>query len=288
MITQHSFIPHLPHCKATIANVSHSQATMPCSWDYAVTVICKAEVQEWYLEHGPDMLQVGGAKKMGLSMAHCLHQSFSCLSHLLHLHIIQQPPLLLIGYTCHQNRASFRKCPKNTALYTQKSIILLRVLKNYVYKLISKAENSLRDLITSTVLTLLAGLGRNWILFALLHGNFFPCNLIINRREILLRQVFTVINATVHLNVLFLCHFVLHLRRNIHYDYHTRTNNRNLAFRRRDSVKGHDCEVQDDQGNQDEAKRELNGDLKQKGFVSCARVLTQTDWPEGCADQWLT
>lgn len=44
------------------------------------------------------MLQVSGAEERCLSVTYSLHQSFSRLGHLLHLHVIQQPPLLLIGY----------------------------------------------------------------------------------------------------------------------------------------------------------------------------------------------
>ena len=52
-----------------------------------------------HLEHGPDVLQVCGAEEGGLSVADGLHQSFSGLCHLLHLHVVQQTTLLLTGYT---------------------------------------------------------------------------------------------------------------------------------------------------------------------------------------------
>lgn len=45
------------------------------------------------------MLQVCSAEEGGLSVADGLHQSFSGLRHLLHLHVIQQTTLLLTGYT---------------------------------------------------------------------------------------------------------------------------------------------------------------------------------------------
>lgn len=51
-----------------------------------------------YLEHGPDMLQVCSTEEGSLSVAHGLHQSFSRLRHLLHLHVVQQTALLLAGY----------------------------------------------------------------------------------------------------------------------------------------------------------------------------------------------
>lgn len=52
-----------------------------------------------HLEHGPDMLQVSGAGERSLDMADCLHQSFSGLGHLFHLHVVQQTPLLLTSHT---------------------------------------------------------------------------------------------------------------------------------------------------------------------------------------------
>lgn len=51
-----------------------------------------------HLEHGPDVLQVRGTEERGLGVAHCLHQSFGGLGHLLHLHVVQQAALLLTGY----------------------------------------------------------------------------------------------------------------------------------------------------------------------------------------------
>lgn len=61
-------------------------------------------------------------------------------------------------------------------------------------------------------LTLLVGFWGDGILFALLHGDLLSCYFIINGGEVLLRQILTVVNATVHLNVLFFCHLALHLR----------------------------------------------------------------------------
>lgn len=64
-----------------------------------------------YFKHGADMLQVGGTEERSLSVAHSFHQGFSCLSHLLHFHIIQQSSLFLTSYTCQQSRALFIKWP---------------------------------------------------------------------------------------------------------------------------------------------------------------------------------
>jgi len=52
-----------------------------------------------YLEHGPDVLQMCGAGEGCLDVADGLHQSLGRLGHLLHLHIVQQTPLLLAGHT---------------------------------------------------------------------------------------------------------------------------------------------------------------------------------------------
>lgn len=61
------------------------------------------------------------------------------------------------------------------------------------------------------MLTLLGGLWGDGELFALLHGDLLACDLVVYGRQILLRQVLTVVDATIHLNVLLLCHLVLHL-----------------------------------------------------------------------------
>lgn len=45
------------------------------------------------------MLQVSSTKEWSLSMADGLHQSFGSLCYLLHLHVIQETTLFLIGYT---------------------------------------------------------------------------------------------------------------------------------------------------------------------------------------------
>lgn len=52
------------------------------------------------LEHGSDVLQVRGAEERRLGVAHGLHQRFGRLRHLLHLHVVEQPALLLAGDTC--------------------------------------------------------------------------------------------------------------------------------------------------------------------------------------------
>lgn len=54
-----------------------------------------------YLKHWPDMLQVGGAGEGRLHMAHSLHQGLGRLGHLLHLQIVEEPPLL---FTSHAYR----------------------------------------------------------------------------------------------------------------------------------------------------------------------------------------
>lgn len=46
------------------------------------------------------MFQVSGAEERRLSVADGFHQSFGRLRHLLHLQVVQQPPLLLTGYIC--------------------------------------------------------------------------------------------------------------------------------------------------------------------------------------------
>lgn len=53
----------------------------------------------YYLEHGSDMLQMCGTGEGSLHVADSLHQSFGRLSHLLHLQVVQQAPLLLAGHT---------------------------------------------------------------------------------------------------------------------------------------------------------------------------------------------
>lgn len=58
-------------------------------------------------------------------------------------------------------------------------------------------------------LTLLVGFHGE--LFRLLHGDLFARNLVVDGREVFLRQVFAVVDAAVHLDVLLFCHFVLHL-----------------------------------------------------------------------------
>lgn len=52
-----------------------------------------------HLEHGPDVIQVSGTRKRSLCVAYGLHKRFGCFSHLFHLQVVQQPPLLLIRYT---------------------------------------------------------------------------------------------------------------------------------------------------------------------------------------------
>lgn len=47
------------------------------------------------LEHGSDMLEVSCHGETGLDVTDALHQGFGCLGHLLHLHVVQQPPLLV-------------------------------------------------------------------------------------------------------------------------------------------------------------------------------------------------
>ena len=59
------------------------------------------------LEHGSDVLQVGGHGEAGLDVTDALHQDFGCLRHLLHLHVVQQPPLLVArDVLCNQGRAT--------------------------------------------------------------------------------------------------------------------------------------------------------------------------------------
>lgn len=55
------------------------------------------------------MLQVGGAGEWSLNVAHSLHQSLSCFCHLLHLHVVQQPPLFFTGHAWikQQHREQF-------------------------------------------------------------------------------------------------------------------------------------------------------------------------------------
>lgn len=60
--------------------------------------------QHAHLEHRPDVVQVGGTRKRGFGVAHSLHQSLGCLSHLLHLQIVQQPSLLFTSYTYRERR----------------------------------------------------------------------------------------------------------------------------------------------------------------------------------------
>ena len=47
------------------------------------------------LEHGSDMLEVSCHGETGLDVTDALHQGFGCLGHLLHLHVVQQSPLLV-------------------------------------------------------------------------------------------------------------------------------------------------------------------------------------------------
>lgn len=60
--------------------------------------------QDTHFEHGPDVVQMSGARKRGFGVAHSLHQGLGCLRHLLHLQVIEQPPLLLTSYTCKEGR----------------------------------------------------------------------------------------------------------------------------------------------------------------------------------------
>lgn len=57
-----------------------------------------------YLEHGPHVLQMRGTEEGRLSVADCLHQCLGSLSHLLHLHVVEKPPLLLAGHACKGSR----------------------------------------------------------------------------------------------------------------------------------------------------------------------------------------
>ena len=52
------------------------------------------------------MVQVGGAGKRGFGVAHGLHQSLGCLSHLFHLQVVEQPALLFTSDTCKEVRAN--------------------------------------------------------------------------------------------------------------------------------------------------------------------------------------
>lgn len=84
------------------------------------------------------MLQVRSAEERGLSVAHSLHQSFSGLRHLLHLHVVQQATLLLTGYTCReevinvsdvfvfvskQNSVGEMLSPEDTTVILQQSVL---------------------------------------------------------------------------------------------------------------------------------------------------------------------
>ena len=69
--------------------------------------MCRAGHRFPDLEHGSDVLQVGGHGKAGLHVTDALHQDFGCLCHLLHLNIVQQPPLLVArDVLCNQGRAT--------------------------------------------------------------------------------------------------------------------------------------------------------------------------------------
>ena len=59
-----------------------------------------------HFEHWPDVVQVGGAGKRGFGVAHGLHQSLGCLSHLFHLQVVEQPALLFTSDTCEEVRAN--------------------------------------------------------------------------------------------------------------------------------------------------------------------------------------
>lgn len=60
---------------------------------------------------------------------------------------------------------------------------------------------------------MLASLGCDSVLLAVLHGDLLASDLIVYGGQVLLRQVLTVIDTTVHFDVLLLGHFVLHLYR---------------------------------------------------------------------------
>lgn len=52
-----------------------------------------------HFEHGSDMVQMSGTSKRSLCMAYSLHKGFSRFSHLFHLQVVQQSPLLFVSYT---------------------------------------------------------------------------------------------------------------------------------------------------------------------------------------------
>jgi len=61
-------------------------------------------------------------------------------------------------------------------------------------------------------LTLLGGLGRNCVLLCLLHRYLLALYLVIDAGQVLLRQVFAVVDAPVHFNILLFCHLILYLK----------------------------------------------------------------------------
>ena len=58
-------------------------------------------------------------------------------------------------------------------------------------------------------LTLLVGFKGEFL--CLLHGDLLAGNLVVDGRQVLLRQVFAVVDPSVHLDVLLFSHLVLHL-----------------------------------------------------------------------------
>ncbi len=53
-----------------------------------------------HLEHGSDVLEVRGGRKVGLNVADRFHERLGGLRHVLHLHVVQQAPLLLVRQIC--------------------------------------------------------------------------------------------------------------------------------------------------------------------------------------------
>lgn len=50
-----------------------------------------------------------------------------------------------------------------------------------------------------------------WQFFRLLHRDLLSCDFIVDGRQIVLWQIFTVIDPPIHHYVLLFCHFILHL-----------------------------------------------------------------------------
>lgn len=150
-----------------------------------------------YLEHRPDVLQVCSAGERRLDVADRLHQGFGRLGHLLHLDVVQQTPLLLTGNTWARN--------------SQESILKEELLTFTFWQKRSEEDIKILRWWSSPAVRLTLLIGLHGKLFCLLHGNLLPCYLIINGWEVFLGQVFAVVDAAVHLDVLLFCHLVLHL-----------------------------------------------------------------------------